>query len=151
MSTQVESVVWIDAELVPSRLLYWYQLGLFALLIIIGLGMSYAWWQWLLLALVAIVIWLGVRALYPKTLQKLVIDDNLCVQCLLSTHLGDELWRGQLMSCQRKGHYVLLHMSIDEPREQKVRFCIFCDQLAPDDFRKICVLARFLPSSQISL
>lgn len=81
MSTQVESVVWIDAELVPSRLLYWYQLGLFALLIIIGLGMSYAWWQWLLLALVAIGIWLGVRALYPKTLQKLVIDDNLCVQC----------------------------------------------------------------------
>lgn len=134
---------WIDVEVLSSRCVLYYQFALLFLLVAMGFGMAYALWQWLLLMVVALVIWLALKFLYPKTLKNLVIDKDLQVHCLVATNLGEQIWQGYLMQCQCTRHYVVFVVDTHEPMRQRVRFCIFYDQVTPDDFRKMRVLVRF--------
>lgn len=130
-----------DSRIGISRIHQLYYGVMFGLLLVIGASIGLNLWQWLIFISLAILVFFSIKT--KPVLTHLVIDNNE-VNLTLNRHGRQQFWQGTLLSATHYHHYAVLDFEIDEPIGERVRFCLFYDQIPKDDWRILSVLIHYL-------
>ena len=137
----------IDTAIQPAsylRLLLYS--GLTAVTVILAWLASLLLWQYVLILIVtaAVTIYLTLsrpillHLSQPPLSQR--IDQHW--QLLLRTGRGDELWLAQLIAVSRYRWAISFEFNVIEPRLRSLSVTIFRDQVSPEQWRELNILAR---------
>jgi len=137
----------IDTAIQPAsylRLLLYS--GLTAVTVILAWLASLLLWQYVLILIVtaAVTIYLTLsrpillHLSQPPLSQR--IDQHW--QILLRTGRGDELWLAQLIAVSRYRWAISFEFNVIEPRLRSLSVTIFRDQVSPEQWRELNILAR---------
>ncbi len=137
----------IDAAIQPTsylRLLLYS--GLTTVMVVLAWLASLLLWQYVLILIVtaAVTIYLTLsrpillHLSQPPLSQR--IDQHW--QLLLRTGRGDELWLAQLIAVSRYRWAISFEFNVIEPRLRSLSVTIFRDQVSPEQWRELNILAR---------
>ncbi|MGP5202653.1 hypothetical protein ACTXKB_07825 [Psychrobacter aquimaris] len=137
----------IDTAIQPAsylRLLLYS--GLTAVMVVLAWLASLLLWQYVLILIVtaAVTIYLTLsrpillHLSQPPLSQR--IDQHW--QILLRTGRGDELWLAQLIAVSRYRWAISFEFNVIEPRLRSLSVTIFRDQVSPEQWRELNILAR---------
>ncbi|HCT74441.1 MULTISPECIES: hypothetical protein [Psychrobacter] len=132
----------IDTAIQPAsylRLLLYS--GLTAVTVVLAWLASLLLWQYVLILIVtaAVTIYLTLsRPILLHLSQR--IDQHW--QLLLRTGRGDELWLAQLIAVSRYRWAISFEFNVIEPRLRSLSVTIFRDQVSPEQWRELNILAR---------
>lgn len=137
----------IDTAIQPAsylRLLLYS--GLTAVTVVLAWLASLLLWQYVLILIVtaAVTIYLTLsrpillHLSQPPLSQR--IDQHW--QLLLRTGRGDELWLAQLIAVSRYRWAISFEFNVIEPRLRSLSVTIFRDQVSPEQWRELNILAR---------
>ncbi|MGP5224235.1 hypothetical protein [Psychrobacter aquimaris] len=137
----------IDTAIQPAsylRLLLYS--GLTAVTVVLAWLASLLLWQYVLILIVtaAVTIYLTLsrpillHLSQPPLSQR--IDQHW--QILLRTGRGDELWLAQLIAVSRYRWAISFEFNVIEPRLRSLSVTIFRDQVSPEQWRELNILAR---------
>ncbi|MBZ1392139.1 hypothetical protein [Psychrobacter pacificensis] len=129
-----------------SRLRWLLYVGLTAIMIVLAWLAALAWWQYLLILTVSLAIagYLFLTRLTLRHLSQPPLDQRMDKQwqLLIQTSRGDELWQAQLLSTHYYQWAINLEFNIVEPYQRPLSITIFRDQVSPEEWRELSILAN---------
>lgn len=131
----------IDTAIYPSFIQYVYWVSFFGVIVLVGLSLSFVWWQFVVLAILGAVVVAGIAT---KPVLKHLIIDHQHSQLLIRAGQKDELWQGVLNTAMCRQGYIQLQFAIDEPYVGVFNCCVFYDQMTADEWRKLNAMGRYL-------
>ena len=137
----------IDTAIQPASylrgLLY---VSLAAIMIVLTWLAPLAFWQYLLIFIVsaAVASYLSISRPSILHLSQPPLDQRMDKQwqLLIQTSRGDELWQAQLLSTHYYQWAINLEFNIVEPYQRPLSITIFRDQVSPEEWRTLSVLAN---------
>ncbi|MEN6669275.1 hypothetical protein AAJP47_02750 [Psychrobacter sp. B38] len=120
--------------------------GLASIMIILAWLTSLVLWQYVLIFTVAAAV-ISYLALSRPILLHLSqpplnhrVDKHW--QLLMRTGRGDELWQAQLTAIHRYRRIIVIEFLIEEPYQRPLSVTVFRDQVSPNQWRELCILAN---------
>ena len=137
-----------------SRLRLLLYIGLASVMIILGWLASLALWQYVLILIVttAVITYLALSQPILLYLSQPPLSQRVDRQwqLLIRTGRGDELWHANLNTVHRSRWALSFKFDIVEPYQRALLTTIFRDQVSPDQWRELSILANVVSSAQLN-
>ena len=120
--------------------------GLTAVMVVLAWLASLLLWQYVLILIVtaAVIIYLTLSRPILLHLNQPPLSHRIDQhwQLLLRTGRGDELWQAQLSNVSRYRWAISFEFNVIEPYQRSLSVTIFRDQVSPEQWRELNILAR---------
>lgn len=140
-SLRIDTAIWPNSYL---RLLLYS--GLTSVMVILAWFASLALWQYVLVLIVAAAVTIYLALSRPIVLHLSQPPLNHRVdkhwQLLIRTGRGDELWQAQLIAVHGYRWVMSIEFIITEPCKRPLSVTIFRDQVSPNQWRELRILAN---------
>ncbi|AAZ19583.1 hypothetical protein Psyc_1735 [Psychrobacter arcticus 273-4] len=141
----------IDTAIKPISYLYLlFSIAIASILIVLAALASLALWQYILILIISAVV-IGYLALSRPILLHLSqppLDKSLYQdwQLLIRTSRGDALWQAKLNTVSQSRWVICFDFNIIEPYQRRFSVAIFRDQVSPEQWRELTILANMIAS-----
>jgi len=144
----------IDTAIKPISYLYLiFYIALFSIVMVLGALASLALWQYVVILLISAAV-IGYLALSRPILLHLSqppLDKSVYQdwQLLIRTNRGDALWQAKLNTVSHSHWVICFGFSIIEPYKRRFSVAIFRDQVDPEQWRELTILANMIASKTV--
>lgn len=144
----------IDTAIKPISYLYLiFYIALFSIVMVLGALASLALWQYVVILLISAAV-IGYLALSRPILLHLSqppLDKSVYQdwQLLIRTNRGDALWQAKLNTVSQSHWVVCFDFNIVEPYQRRFSVAIFRDQVSPEQWRELTILANMIANKTV--